>query len=433
MLNQSIIILGKLASKIVKKLRLGHGSTWPGHVALRLNPHFVRDIVKNSPIPIILIAGTNGKTTSSLMLRTILEENGKKVIHNDSGANLLNGLASIILMNSSILGRLQADYLVFEVDENALPQVVKETNSTYILLLNLFRDQLDRYGEVTTIAEKWQKAFLTLPETTTIIANADDPKVAFLGMQKKNSVFFGIGQSNKEKKTQQEVSDSTYCPQCYHQLSYHYRTYSHLGDWYCSNCKLKRPTINASKNINISLSGTYNLYNAHGIIVLSHKLGTPDTVTAKALAHVPAAFGRQEKILVKGKKIQVFLSKNPTGFNESLRTISEQHGKHVMLVINDHIADGTDVSWIWDIDIESYLPYLTTLTVSGARAYDMGLRIMYATDEQKANSKWQIEENLNTAIEEALTSLPKDETLYILPTYTAMLEVRKILTGRKIL
>lgn len=434
MKNRSIILGGKLASKLIRILGIGHGSTVPGHIALKLNPHFLRDISRQAHLKIIIIAGTNGKTTSSRMLRTVLEADGKQVIHNESGANLQNGIASALLLASSPTGKLTATYAVFEVDENALPLILKEVTPSYVLLLNLFRDQLDRYGEIDTIARKWQDAIDALPEKTVIVANADDPKTAAIGMSRKNSVFFGLDAKDARKNTAEYAADSIHCPNCGAKLKYKKIFYSHLGDWFCPNCGLKHPDSSVSKDIKISLSGTYNLSNAHGIIALSRQLGTQEGVIANALRSVTPAFGRQEKITVAGKKIQLFLSKNPTGFTESLRTIADFSAKHIMLILNDRIADGTDVSWIWDIDMESYLPSFSHITVSGDRVYDMALRIKYASDDQQmANSKWLIEDNLEKALSTALEQLPKDEVLYILPTYTAMLEVRKILTGKKIL
>lgn len=433
MLNSLIIIAGKLASKTAKLLNLGHGSTWPGHLALMLNPHFVRDILRNSHLTTIVIGGTNGKTTSSLMLRTILENEGKTVIHNESGANLMNGIASTLILRSNLRGQVSGDYAVFETDENALPKILPQVRPDYVLLLNLFRDQLDRYGEIATIAEKWKKAFEKLPETTILVVNADDPRTAFLGMDRKNTAFFGLTEREKKKTPEHDVGDSLYCPRCTEKLTYRYRTYSHLGDWYCSHCSLRRPDINISENIKLSLNGTYNKYNAHGIITLSRRLGTDQEVIANTLRDFNPAFGRQEKIRIKNKTVQLFLSKNPTGFNESLHTIAEQQGKHIMFVLNDDYADGTDVSWIWDTDIESYLHSFKHITISGIRWFDMALRLKYAASKPDEYKTWLIEEDRDKAVSEALRKLPEKEILYIVPTYTAMLEVRKVLTGRKIL
>jgi len=434
MRNLSLIWLGKLGSQVSRTLHLGHGSTWPGHIALKLNHAFVKQMLQDSSVKTIFIAGTNGKTTSSRLLRAVLEADGKRVIHNESGANLLNGVASTLLLKSSLTGKIKADYAIFEVDENVLPLMLAEITPDYILLLNLFRDQLDRYGEVDTIASKWQEAFARLPEKTVLIANADDPRIAYLGMQRKNTIFYGLDGNNKTTKTLEHASDSVYCPKCGMKLQYLSIYYSHLGNWRCPHCNLKSPHIPISKNINLSLSGTYNLSNAHGIIAISRELGISWGTIANALKNVTPAFGRQEKIVINGKTAQIFLSKNPTGFNESLRTISEVGAKHVLFVLNDRIADGRDVSWIWDVDFEQFLPDFTHITVSGERAYDMGLRLKYASDEFRiSNFKFQIEENLNKAIGSALKRLSQDEILYILPTYTAMLDTRKILKGQKIL
>jgi UDP-N-acetylmuramyl tripeptide synthase len=445
MKNAAVIVLGKLISTAIKAGNLGNGSTWPGHLALRVNKHFIRDLLRDSDTKTIIIAGTNGKTTSALMLRTILEQSGKKVLHNESGANLMNGIASTILLQSTPTGKLDAAYAIFEVDENALPQVLQEVSPAYLLLLNLFRDQLDRYGEIDTIAEKWQNAIKELPEDTIIIANADDPKIAYLGLLRKNSKYYGLGKEHAVSGLQTHAVDSVHCPKCGTELTYSAVYYSHLGDWHCPHCGLKRPDIKLSKHINLSLSGTYNLSNAHGIIEVARELSTQEDMIANSLKNFVPAFGRQEKFTLDGKKLQIFLSKNPTGFNESLRTIAELNGRHVLFVLNDRIADGKDVSWIWDIDMETFLPKFSSITISGDRAYDFALRIKYSREEfqifpqgdylprRVANFKFQIKEKLEEAVLSSLEMLPKNETLFILPTYTAMLDVRKILTGKKIL
>lgn len=424
--NLLLILLGKLLSKIFRVLNLGNGSTWPGHIALTVNPHFISQQLQKSKIKTILIAGTNGKTTTSTLIRTALEENGKKVIQNQSGANLLNGMASTVMLNSSNQGKLPYDYAIFEVDENALPQILKETKPDFLLLLNLFRDQLDRYGEVNSIAKNWNTAFDKLSERTTLILNADDPQIAYLG-NKRKSLYFGLGNSQFSTDKTQQAADSVYCPKCGEKLIFHATAFSHLGDWECKKCGLKRPKVENKKFTIYPLSGLYNKYNILSANLLLKQLGLTEEEIEESLTHFKPAFGRQEVITYKKKQIQLFLSKNPTSFNQSYTTIKDLGASTLVLVLNDRIPDGRDVSWIWDVDLPE-IGKFKNIIITGDRVYDMALRVKY--EEYK---KFQTFENLDEAINKAIEILPPNETLYILPTYSAMLEVRKIITGRKIL
>lgn len=433
-MNSLLILLGKALSTFSQMLNLGHGSTWPGHIALSLNNKFIQDVLKESNTKIVLIAGTNGKTTTGKLIKNILQEDNKRVFQNEAGANLLNGIASSILLHSNILCSLNYDFAVFEVDENSLPLVLKELTPNYLIVLNLFRDQLDRYGEVNTIAMKWKKAIQTLPASTKLILNADDPQIAFLGHSSKSKAYyFGLSDNKLGQKSPQHAVDSTYCPNCRHKLIYSTVYFSHLGGWKCSNCSLKRPRLSVSTSFFYPIGGTYNKYNTHATVLFAQILGIEARVVNSALHEFSPAFGRQEVIEVDGKKVQLFLSKNPTSFNESLRTILQQGAKHLLIVLNDRIPDGRDVSWIWDADTEELIKQNINVVISGDRAFDMGLRLKYSSSSEFLISNFQIEDNLKKAISLALQQTPRSETLYVLPTYSAMLEVRKILTGKKIL
>ncbi len=461
MANIFIIILGKTIALISHFLNLGNGSTWPGHIALTINKNFIKDLLKDQNIKTVFIAGTNGKTTTGKLIQTILEKDGKKVFQNSAGANLLNGIASSIILHSNILGRINYDFAVFEIDENTLPLILEQVTPHYLLLLNLFRDQLDRYGEINTIAQKWQRSVASLTPQTSLILNADDPQIAYLGISKSSpqggeaipplrwnhsyaSIFyFGLEDKSLNQKTLQHAADSTYCPKCQNKLTYKAIYYSHAGEWQCKNCGLKRPKLNISNSPIFPLSGTYNKYNTLAAILLAQLNNVNNQIIEQSLRSFEPAFGRQEIIKINNKKVQIFLSKNPTSFNESLRTIKELGAKSVVFVLNDRIPDGRDVSWIWDVDTEEYVQNFKSIVISGDRAHDMGLRIKYSYSSefqissirqaQDKNFKFHIEENLQKAIMLSLKQTSKSEILYILPTYSAMLEVRKILTGRKIL
>src|SRR3989344_4930797 len=435
MTNLFLIVFGKLLSFAIQIFNLGNGSTWPGHIALLVNKNFIHEQINSSKLKIIIVAGTNGKTTTTKMIRTILEADGKRVNQNASGANLLNGIASALILHTSPFGRVKSDYALFEIDENALSLIVKEITPDYLLLLNLFRDQLDRYGEVHTVAKNWKKTIETLPEKTTLILNADDPEVANLGHGRKGVLYFGLGDGVVGKTSHEHAVDSTYCPRCGTKLSYKKIFFSHLGIWKCSKCHFSRPYLNISNYTYYPLAGMYNIYNTLSAVLLARTMQIDDSIIKLALKKFSPAFGRQETIVLNGKKIKIFLSKNPTGFNESLRTAVSLGAKTILIGLNDRIADGRDVSWIWDIDMEEFVDRFSHIVVTGDRAYDMGLRVKYSFDSKNQNykSKVKILEQFDAAISEGLNRLEESETLYILATYTAMLEMRRIIKGRKIL
>ena len=422
------IISGKVVSNITKNLKLGSGSTWPGHVALKADPRFIGKFVRKNPhLKIVLIAGTNGKTTTTKALQHILESNGIEAITNNSGANLVNGLASSLLHNSNIFGKTKKETLIFEVDENSLPLVLREIPSPDALVfLNLFRDQLDRYGEVNTVAEKWKDEISKLSEKTLVVANADDPQIAFLGTLAKNAVFYSIPDKFKTENDLSHAVDSITCPKCNSPLNFINIAYSHIGNYRCTNCDFKNP---ASESMELfpKLKGNYNLYNLSSAAIAATNIFnvSREKVLASIRTFTPA-FGRQEVISVKGKKIMLLLSKNPTGFNESLKVAAENNSDTVFLLLNDRIPDGRDISWIWDIDFEN-LKNTGKIFISGDRAYDMANRLYYA------GIKSEVFENFRTGYKKAMLATENGRILTILPTYSAMLEIRKIISGRKIL
>lgn len=433
------VALAKTVTAIVKKLRLGAASVLPGEIARRFHPKLLSLLCEQVQSGIILIVGTNGKTTTSLLLRTILEANGAKVTHNATGANLVNGLITALLADTNIFGKLNADYAILEVDENIVPLLVKECQPQIILGLNLFRDQLDRYGEVDTINQKWQEAITPLSETTTVILNADDPSLSYLGQNLPQTVlFFGLNQPNLYLEEIPHAVDSIYCPVCGASLTYQGVYLSHLGDYHCSSCGFAKSNLDInSKEWGQILVGVYNKYNTLAAVLTAQTLNISPQLIKREIQNFRAAFGRAEELNVKGKQVRILLSKNPVGMNETIRTVNEikAQGKSetTLLVLNDRTPDGTDVSWIWDVDTEKLVEKGGTIVISGDRVYDLALRIQYSQQTlNNPNLNLIIKENLKQAIDIALQSTPPDQTLHILPTYSAMLEVRQILTGRKI-
>lgn len=427
MTNIIIIFICKIFSGLSRLLNLGNGSTWPGHIALKFNNNIINDILKTSQTKTIIIIGTNGKTTTAKLLETILQNNNYKVLVNSSGANLLNGVASALIDACSLNGVLTKDFVIFETDENTLSPIAKKVKPDFIIALNLFRDQLDRYGEIDTIAKNWKKALDILPEAT-LILNADDPQIAYLGINRKNKTFyFGLNNKILQKTTTQHATDSILCPNCFTKLSFKAYYFSHLGIWQCNKCHFKTPKPNITSLEFYPLMGIYARYNTLAAVLIAKIIGLDKKQISKSLKNFQPAFGRQEKLSYHNKSIQIFLSKNPTSFNQSLTTIIELGGKTVILALNDRIPDGTDVSWIWDVDFETILSKETNVFVTGDRVYDLALRLKYA------GFFVHIKDDLKETLDIAVKNLDANETLYVLPTYSAMLEIRKTITGKAIL
>jgi UDP-N-acetylmuramyl tripeptide synthase len=414
---------------------LGAASVLPGSLARRIEPRLLQLLTQQVKNGVILIAGTNGKTTTSLLLCSILERKGYRVAHNSTGANLENGLMTALLESTNLVGRLDVDYAILEVDENILPKILAPIQPRLILCLNLFRDQLDRYGEVDTISKRWTKVISELPQETVVIPNADDPTLSYLGQQLPQRVlFFGLNEPENYLDEIPHAVDSIFCPSCGHSLDYKGVYLSHLGDFHCPKCGFRRsqPALDSSEFPQI-LVGLYNKYNTLAAASAAIELGVDEATILDTINNFQAAFGRAEELEVDGKRVRILLSKNPVGTNETIRVVTQSLDKTTLLVLNDRTPDGTDVSWIWDVDTEKLVERGGTLVVSGDRVYDMALRLRYSEKTSQSHFNLIVEEDLRQAIATALEHTPDNETLHILPTYSAMLEVREVLTGRKIL
>lgn len=422
------IAVGKGVLKLSKLLNR-QGSTWPGHLALKTDGKLISKVIKkNKHIKIILVAGTNGKTTTTKALAHILENNGISTLTNNAGANLLNGLASLLVKNITISGKLKHKAIIFEVDENTLPLVLEEIpEPDALILLNLFRDQLDRYGEVNTTAEKWKESIKKFSHKTLVVANADDPLIASVALVSKNSLFFTIDNIYKKERQLSHAVDSITCPVCNNSLSYSAISYSHLGNYKCHNCGFESPKAKKF-DIKTGLKGVYNLYNLSSVILVVDKIfGINPYTSIESLQNFKPAFGRQEIMEIDGKKVMLLLSKNPTGFNESLKVALENKSDSLLILLNDRIPDGRDISWIWDVDFEILAGKNIKISVSGDRAYEMSNRLMFA------NVSNEVYENYEDAYKESLKQTSAGKTLTILPTYSAMLEIRKLISGKAIL
>ena len=434
--------VAKTVTGIVRSLGLGAASVLPGEISRRLHSRLLPLLFEQVSQGVIVVVGTNGKTTTALLLKQILSDRGYTVVHNSSGANLINGLITALLSSADMTGKISADYAILEVDENILPLLLQDCQPKYILALNLFRDQLDRYGEVDTIAQRWGKAISPLPADTTIILNADDPTLSSLGQQLKQKVlYFGLNEPDLYLAEIPHAVDSIYCPRCGHLLDYQGVYLSHLGDYHCPSCGFEKSKVTlASQKHPQILIGVYNKYNTLAASVLTQSIGIKTEDIYKTVQNFKAAFGRAEELEIEQKQVRIMLAKNPVGMNETIRAVNDlkKAGKSnvTLLVLNDRIPDGTDVSWIWDVDTEELVKLGGTLIVSGDRVYDMALRLAYSSesvDPEKTNFKLVVKEDLPEAISTALEYTKLAETLHIIPTYSAMLEVREILVGRKIL
>lgn len=421
--------VGICISWISRIVSYGAGSTWPGEIALRLYPSILTVLKKRVRKGIICVAGTNGKTTTSLMISGILKSSGYTVLHNTSGANLTNGIVSSFFQSWK-----KTDFAVFEVDENSVSRLLRFIQPDVLVLMNVFRDQLDRYGEIDAIGSIWRSTFMTLSEKTTIVANGDDPMIAAVTEKLHARVMYiGLEDPAYYLPKMQHATDSIYCPKCGNRLTFGGVYFSHLGKWACGACGFTHPDILVTAASYPSpLEGVYNIYNTLAAAATAEVLHIDEGDIQKGLDRFKPAFGRMEEVTYKGVSLRILLSKNPTGFNESLRTAlaSTIHGP-MLIVLNDRTPDGTDVSWIWDVDFEQLDRYAFPLMISGDRTYDMAVRITYAIDDTKTHMEY--DDMLESAIEKTVCLAKTGETVWVLATYSAMLDVRKIVTGKKIL
>lgn len=416
------LILGKSIGKITRTLNIGAGASAPGHYALKLNPSLVDDLIKLIPENII-ITGTNGKTTTSKLLSGFASQEGKNVIRNKTGSNLERGIASELISKSNILGEVKnVDLGIWEVDEAAFNHLAKKIKPRIIIFNNLFRDQLDRYGEVDNVLKKWRQTLETLDKDTRIILNCDDENI--LSLRKilpKNSITFGIKNFKfvsealvKVRETQKPDIEATI---------------SNLGnlDSISFNVRFKGEDVKLS----LPIPGIYNIYNFLAAFSAGLTLGFSLENMVFSLKNFTPAFGRMEKIIYKGKEIRILLIKNPYGANQVINTLAGKINRRdsFLICLNDNFADGRDVSWIWDAQWErlQVAGGRGQMICSGSRAEDLALRLKYAGFDP---NKIKTQSNIESAFDSALSS--SKERLFILPTYTALLELQKVLAKKGI-
>ena len=430
-------------ARLSRWARRGGGTTLPGKLVWKLDPGALDTLARALPQGVALVSATNGKTTTAAMASTILSPT-RRLAWNNSGANLASGIASTLLLARD------AELGLLEVDEFVLPEVSRRVAPRVVCLGNLFRDQLDRYGELEHIAERWRASVLELPASTATVVNADDPLVAALADSRANVVRYGVDDPAAARTGLQHASDSKYCVRCGRPYCYEAVYVGHLGDYRCEACGHARPTVDiaareiethgldgvsftldtpdGSARVHLSLPGLYNVYNALAASSLCLVLGVPLDDVVGGLERFRAAFGRFERFAAGDRAVLLLLVKNPAGANEVLRTLEEDDlPPAIVVALNDRIADGRDVSWIWDVDFEPLLARAETIVATGERAAELALRFTYGGF---AADRLEVVPDLDAALDRGLALTPPGGELVVLPTYTAMLALRATATER---
>jgi lipid II isoglutaminyl synthase (glutamine-hydrolysing) len=422
----------------------GGGTTAPGRLLLRLDPGALSRMATELESGSVLVSATNGKTTTAAMIAACLERAGQPVVHNRAGSNMAWGVATALLD----AGRAPGQLGLFEVDEAWLPTVADQLEPRLLLLSNLFRDQLDRYGELELLADRWAELVAGLDGRARFVLNADDPLVADLGRGRERVTYFGVEDDSQALPGMQHAADSKHCRNCGAAYVYEAVYLGHLGRYRCPNCGRERPepavaatlvrlegmrgshvkvrTPHGELELDLPLPGLYNVYNAVAAVATALELGVPHGVVDEALEGFGGAFGRVETIPMAGRLVSILLVKNPAGANEVLRTLTLEDGRlDLWLALNDRIADGRDVSWIWDADFEVLAGRVRRATCTGTRAEEMALRLKYAGIDAELEVDRDLERSLDAAVAGAAA-----RRLYALPTYTALLELRDLLARR---
>jgi UDP-N-acetylmuramyl tripeptide synthase len=437
------IAAARAAGSLSRLAGRGAGTTIPGKLLASLDPGAIDRLAARLSAGAVVVSATNGKTTTTAMAAEILRPRFR-LAHNTAGANLVSGVASTLLASGG------AELGLLEVDEAALPEVLRRVRPRVVCLGNLFRDQLDRYGELELVAARWRTAVAELPEGATLVANGDDPQLAALADARTGAVVFGLDDPRVARPALQHAADSTHCVRCGTPYAYAAAYVGHLGDFRCPRGDHARPPLEVAarnvelrgleratfdlvapegtRRVELALPGLYNVYNAVGAAALARALGATLDEIAAGLGRFSAAFGRFERIPAGDRRLLLLLIKNPAGANEVVRTLVDGGAPRTLLVaLNDEIADGRDVSWIWDVDFEPLLPGLDRLVASGGRAAELALRFRYGG---LADDAIEVEPSLERALDRGLELTPPGGELVVLPTYTAMLALQRLVAAR---
>jgi UDP-N-acetylmuramyl tripeptide synthase len=442
------LALARAAGRLSRFSGRGGGTTLPGRLLVRLAPDAIARLASRLSRGSIVVSSTNGKTTTAGMIATILHTVGREPVHNRAGSNMHWGVATAQLEQRGEEG-------LFELDEAWLPRVAPQLRPRLLVLVNLFRDQLDRYGELERLADDWAELVETLAGSCEFVLCADDPLIADLGRDRElrrrpGVTYFGIEDERQALPQLQHAHDAKHCRRCGAPYAYERAFVGHLGHYSCPNCDADRPapeiaataielrgiagsrlevrTPEGGLELELPLPGLYNVYNALAAIAAGLHSGIPLDRVREGLEAMRAVFGRVETIEVAGKPVSILLIKNPAGANEVLRTLSleaSDGGLDLWLALNDRIADGRDVSWIWDADFELLSGAVRRAVCAGTRAPEMALRLKYAGWPAEAI---EVRDGIAPSLDEAVSAAPG--RLFALPTYTALLELRKLLAHR---
>lgn len=436
------LIFAIWAAKLAAALGILMGkksSSTPGEIALKICPDIIEKLKKNIKNKVFITCGTNGKTTTNNLLCSSLENLGYKVLCNKVGANMLSGVANVFALSANIFGKISADYACFEVDEAYATKVFDKIVPDVMIITNLFRDQLDRYGEIETTAKLLSSA-IEKGDDMTLILNGDDPICTQFKKIAGNVRFFGI--SEKVLDGESDVKEGRYCTECKKELSYNYNHYNQLGDFYCTGCENKRPkidfeakdvsltdglkfTVNNCEKISVTYKGFYNIYNILAVYAALKSSGVETGDFSALLSNYKPQIGRMEEIMLQ-KPVILNLAKNPAGFNQAVMTVKEdRRKKDIVIAVNDAVSDGQDISWLWDVEFEKLIDENTGLLITGGRRrYDLSLRFKYAEAEVSLCTL-----NMKEAINKCLES--DSEVVYVLVNYTALFSTQNTLLEMK--
>jgi lipid II isoglutaminyl synthase (glutamine-hydrolysing) len=444
------LAIARAAGGLSRRSGRGGGTTLPGRLLLRMAPDAISRLGSRLESGSTIVSATNGKTTTAGMIAAAMAAAGRRPVHNRAGSNMTWGVATALLEQHGSEG-------LFEVDEAWLPLVADDLEPRLVVLGNLFRDQLDRYGELEHLADEWAGVVSARAGATEFALNADDPLIADLGRDAEPALrpgvtYFGIEDETQALPELQHAFDAKHCRRCGSPYAYARAFVGHLGHYSCPNCGADRPapdvaatrielqgmsgsrvqvrTPHGEVELRLPLPGLYNVYNALAALTAAIRLGITPVIAADAMASMRAVFGRVETLDVNGRRLSILLIKNPAGANEVLRTLlleaeGSDAGIDVWVALNDRIADGRDISWVWDADFELLAGRVRRVTCAGTRAPEMAVRLKYAGVPPDAIA---VEADIADSIDRAVQGA--NGSLFALPTYTALLELRTLLARR---
>lgn len=436
-LGKSVFILSRIAGK--------NGTTLPGAWALRIYPNLIGELSGQLVKGVVMVTGTNGKTTTTNMLAAAISKSGVKLTFNQAGANLITGVTTAFINSTGWDGHIQTEMALLEVDEATVIKVAPQVKPKYVLITNFFRDQLDRYGELDKTVFLVKDTISNFLPKAKLVLNADDPLVAQIGVGRKDAIYYGVGANKYSTTANNQSREAKYCSFCGASYVYDLYYYGQLGVYHCSHCGFKRPVpkylaedieLQGLDGITFSITGEkfhiqhqgfYNLYNALAAATVALSMDIDVSTVRTALAEFSPQAGRMEQFQCGATKLTLSLVKNPTGLNEVMRAMV-QVGKPVnlMLAINDNAADGRDISWLWDVDFEELNGKVEHVVCSGIRAEDMAVRLKYAGI---ATERLVVIKDLSQAVAQLLDYSGPDQAVYVLPTYTALFPVRDVLNN----